>query len=104
MNELTTEELSLLHDLQNDYEGELLQIFPSEYAVAQKLIDKGYVTLDPDSDDYVWFVNLPEQHRKTSSSTAFEKWYSRNYSFYSHLSKLDMEECWKAAIAYTKEN
>lgn len=61
--DLTIEEYSFLCDLQYDYEGELLQVFPTEYEIAQTLIDKGYITLDPDSDDYVWFVDLPEKHR-----------------------------------------
>ena len=61
--DLTIEEYSLFCDLKYDYQGELLQVFPTEYEIAQTLIDKGYITLDPDSDDYVWFVDLPEKHR-----------------------------------------
>jgi hypothetical protein len=65
--DLTIEEFSLFCDLRSDYEGSLLQVFPTEYEIAQTLIDKGYITLDPDSDDSVWFVDLPEEHRKNKN-------------------------------------
>ena len=65
MKDLTIEERSLLDDLRSDYQGYSgrLKVFPTEYEIAQKLINKGYITLDPDSDDYVWFVSLADAHK-----------------------------------------
>jgi hypothetical protein len=61
VNELTLEERSLLADLKSDYEGELLQVYPSEYEVTKQLIAKGLVKLDPDSDETCWFVDLVDK-------------------------------------------
>jgi hypothetical protein len=63
MYELDIHEKSLLDDLRSDYEGELLQVFPTEFDTAQRLLDKGYITRDVDSDDTVWFVHPVEENK-----------------------------------------
>jgi hypothetical protein len=62
MDDLDIYEKSLLDDLRSDYEGELLQVFPTEFDIAQRLLDKGYITRDVDSDDTVWFVRPVEEN------------------------------------------
>jgi hypothetical protein len=59
---MEAEERSLLADLRSDYEGELLQVFPTEFDIAQRLLDKGYITRDVDSDDTIWFVRPVEEN------------------------------------------